>query len=379
SLGVLAGGIAHDFNNLLTAIVGHLDLARRRMEPAHAAMHHLDLVEKAASRAADLTRQMLAYGGMGRFAVEPVDLALLVREMMALLRASISRRVAMSCELTERPATIEADRAQTQQVIMNLITNAAEAIGEAGGTIALRVGHEELGEEAAVRDFAGQGVAPGRKVKLEVEDSGHGMAPDVLARIFDPFFSTKSSGRGLGLSALRGILKAHGAGFRIRTDVGAGTSFQVYFPASDATIVPVTHPAVTSGAGAGTALLVDDETNVRISLRAVLEDLGFTVLEAVDGLDALEVYRACRDRIDWVLMDLTMPRMDGHEAFLRLRELDPDVVVILSSGWAEAEVLARFSSCAPAAVLSKPFTVQRLEATLARLGLMGAAPVPDLL
>ncbi len=371
SLGVLAGGIAHDFNNLLTAIIGHLDLARRRLEPAHAARRNLDMMETAVSRAADLTRQMLAYGGMGRFAIEPIDLSLLVREMMELLRASVSRRVVLSCELTATPATVEADKAQTQQVIMNLITNAAEAIGDGGGTIALRVGPAELDAETAARDFAGQDIAPGRKIKLEVEDSGHGMTPEVLSRIFDPFFTTKQSGRGLGLSALRGILKAHRAGIRIRSEVGVGSSFHVYFQASSAHAARPVLPDEMERTGEGTVLLVDDETNVRVSLRAVLEDLGFTVLEAADGREAVDVYRANHDRIDWVLMDLTMPRMDGHEAFLRLREINPDVIVVLSSGWAETEVLERFEANAPAGVLSKPFTVHQLQVSLARLGLMG--------
>ena len=373
SVGVLAGGIAHDFNNLLTVMVGHLNLARA--DVSGPAVTHLDMMEQAVLKAADLTRQMLAYSGKGQFLIEPIDLGRLVTEMVDLLRVSVPKDVRLLCELADAVPMVEADRAQAQQVIMNLITNAGEAISEGAGTIIVRVGKTYLDEEKAEKELPGQGLRPGPKVLLEVEDTGHGMTPEIEARIFDPFFSTKESGRGLGLSALLGILKAHGAGFRIRSRVGAGTSFQIVFPASTAIrsagIAPPTHPPQR---GEGTVLLVDDEQNLRRCLRGMLGGLGFAVIEAANGAEAIELFRAQREKISWVLMDLTMPGMDGHAAFSRLREIDPNVLVVLSSGWAESDVAARFASCRPAAFLPKPFTSLELETALGKLGLVPTGP-----
>jgi PAS domain S-box-containing protein len=372
SLAVLAGGIAHDFNNLLTATFGHLHVARRLVTDPRVTTH-LESIEQAVTRAADLTRQMLAYGGEGRFMIEPVDLGALVRDMTDLLHVSISKHVQITCEVANDTPAIEADRVQMQQVIMNLITNAGEAIGDADGAISIHVTPIALAEETARRDFVGQDVRFGPMVMLEVRDTGAGMPPEVQTRIFDPFFSTKASGRGLGLSALRGILRAHGAGVRIESEVGHGTTFQVLFPASKERARPSIGP-VSAARGEGTVLLVDDEENVRVSLRAVFEQLGFTVVEAAGGAEAIEKFRQKRAAISWVFMDLTMPRMDGHATFLALREIDPAVIVVLSSGWAESEVARRFAGHPPSGFLAKPFTLDELQVTLARLGLMRATP-----
>jgi len=370
SLAVLAGGIAHDFNNLLTAVFGHLHVARR-LAADEQVRGHLDRIEHAVARAADLTRQMLAYGGRGRVAIEPMDLGALVRDMTALLAVSLSKHVAVRYEIAPDLPAVEGDGAQLQQVIMNLITNAGEAIGDADGTITVRVAPFALDERTAGVELAGQDVRPGPTVLLEVRDTGAGMTPEVKARIFDPFFSTKASGRGLGLAALRGILRAHRAGVRIETAPGRGTAFQVFFPAADAraAVAPIEVP---NARGEGTLLVVDDEDNVRLSLRAVFEELGFDVLEASGGVEAIEIFRARGATIRGVFMDLTMPRMDGHATFLRLRELDPEVIVVLSSGWAESEVARRFAGHPPSAFIEKPFRLADLQSTLERLGLMKA-------
>ncbi len=376
SLGVLAGGIAHDFNNLLTAMLGNLNLARLKLPPNEDVDPHLEQVEKAVARASDLTRQMLAYSGKGRFQIHLLDLSLCVREMAELLQVTLSKRVRLTVDLAEPLPAIEADAAQLQQVILNLVTNASEAVGDEEGSITLRTGWVSLDGEVIQRDFKGQNLRSGAYVSLEVRDTGCGMGPDVLTRIFDPFFSTKQSGRGLGLSALLGILRGHQAGFRIESQVGVGTLFQVYFPASGSPLEAAPPPKPSKAARAsGTVLLVDDEAMVRRSGRAMLENLGFSVLEAVDGQDALEVFEAHRDRIRWVLMDLTMPRMDGYSAFLALRGLDPAVKVVLSSGWTHAEATPRFREHPPTAFIPKPYSLKDVQATLEKAGLLAPAPL----
>ncbi len=370
SLGVLAGGIAHDFNNILAAVCGHVELARRTLAQPEEAREHLETIELAVARAAHLTRQILAYSGRGRFFVEPLDLGGLTREMIELLRISASKRVQIVCEHPAEPLVVEADRAQTQQVLMNLFTNAAEAIGDAEGKISVRTYGVALDDEAVQRDFPGQTLAAGAKVVLEVEDTGQGMPREVQARIFDPFFSTKGTGRGLGLSALLGILKGHQAGVAIDSRVGVGTRFRVFFPASVAAVAPKDAARRAAGRGKGTVLVVDDEPGILRTLEVILADLGFTVVTARDGYEAIEVFRANRARVDCVLLDLTMPGMSGDSVFLAMQAIDPEVKVVVTSGWAAEEVLARFAERAPAAVLAKPFTTYELSLTLARLGLL---------
>ncbi len=376
SLGVLASGIAHDFNNLLTVIATNLSLVRADATVSPAAREGLIRAESAVFKAAELTRQMLAYGGKGAFVVAPVDLSQTVREIAELLRASIPRQIEIASELAEVPAVL-GDSTQLQQVVMNLVTNAGEAIGEAVGRITLRTAVRELDAAALAARFPGQPLEPGRFVTLEVADTGCGMGPEVLERIFDPFFTTKRAGRGLGLSALRGIVRGHLGGLHLRSAPGAGTAFEVVFPATSkaapAPRAPV-RPAAAPRAGAqrGTVLLVDDEPSVRRSCRLTLEQLGCTVLEACDGLEALEVFRARREQIDFVLLDLTMPKMGGHEVFHALRQLDPSVRVVLCSGWAEADLADRFRDAPPTALLQKPFRTGELKRIFEAVGLDGS-------
>jgi two-component system, cell cycle sensor histidine kinase and response regulator CckA len=368
SLGLLASGIAHDFNNLLTAMMGNLALIRLEL-PDGSATEHLRHLDAAVQKAAHLTRQMLAYSGQGAFTVAPMDLGHEVRSMAELLATTVPKGVRLVFELDEQGATAKVDAAQVEQVIMNLVINAAEAIGEGGGVITLRTSLVSLDEAQLRRDFSGQQLSAGIFVRLEVQDTGAGMNPEVLSRIFDPFFSTKKSGRGLGLSALLGIVKAHQGGVLVRTAPGQGTTFSVYFPATSEPLArpPPAVPAPRQVHGS-TVLLVEDEPMVRRSTRALLEKLGVTVLEAADGLEALEVFRLERRRVHCVLMDLTMPRMDGHTAFLALQQEDPTVKVILYSGWAATDVAARFRDHPPAGFLSKPFLLDEVLAALREAG-----------
>ncbi|HEX9011287.1 MAG TPA: transporter substrate-binding domain-containing protein [Holophagaceae bacterium] len=368
SLGVLAGGIAHDFNNLLTAILGNLGLAGLHAPEGHPARPFLRSAEATTLRAAELTRQMLAYSGKGVFEVRPVDLNQAAGEMASLLKVSISKKVALRFQFAEGLPAIEADAAQLQQVVMNLVTNASEAIGEEEGEILLATGRAELDAAQAAALHPGSPIPPGPYVFLRVEDSGAGMTPEVLSRIFDPFFTTKFSGRGLGLSAMLGILRAHHAGIGIRTEPGRGTEFSLYFPES----YPVAPPAAApSGSppplrGRGTILIADDEPEVRATTAAVLREAGFEVLEAADGQEAVELWQRGAERIRAVLMDLTMPRMDGRSAAQAILAVDPRVRILLTSGF-PADSEPRLAAGAElAGFLPKPYQSKDLLAALQR-------------
>ena len=359
SLGVLAGGIAHDFNNLLTAILGNLNLAQMKLVPSSPADPYLRNMESTILRAADLTRQMLAYSGKGRFVVKPLDLSSLVEEITQLLSVSISKKVALQFDLAPGLPCVEADAAQIQQVIMNLVTNASEAIGDREGIITVTTGTRELDQQGVDRLFVGQGLLPGRFVTLQVADTGCGMKPEVLARIFDPFFTTKTSGRGLGLSAMLGILRGHGGGIKIYSEVGKGSVFQAYLRASEASVQAVVAPGTTQApAFGGRVLLVDDEPDLRTSIAAMLEHLGFQVDAAGDGQEALDRFEVSRYVL--VLMDLTMPKLDGREAFRRMKELDPAVRVVLSSGYNEQEAIQQLLGRGLAGFIQKPYQVGKL-------------------
>jgi nitrogen-specific signal transduction histidine kinase/CheY-like chemotaxis protein len=365
SLGVLAGGIAHDFNNLLTAILGNLNLAQTVISEESAALPYLENVEKSVLRAADLTKQMLAYSGKGRFVVKLHDLNQVVKEMTTLVKVSIPKKIALRFLLSPIPLPIEADAAQLHQVVMNLVTNASEAIGEMDGaiTLATRVETLELGQVPSADP--GQTLAPGPYAILEVSDSGSGMNAEVLARIFDPFFSTKASGRGLGLSAMLGILRGHKAGIQIQSQVNQGSTFTICFPLAQAAHEEPGAPDPRSNIRfSGVVLAVDDEPTVLEFTGQALDKLGFKAVLARDGQEAMELLTATPDRFDLVLLDLTMPRMDGRETLQRLRRLRPELPVILSSGYSDQESLKELASDPFLLFLPKPYRIAQLKQTL---------------
>jgi PAS domain S-box-containing protein len=361
SLGVLAGGIAHDFNNLLTAVLGNLNLAQGALGEAGVAGPYLDSAEAAVLKAASLTQQMLAYSGKGRFVVKRHDLNGLIREMTHLLQVSLPKKAVLRLDLAESLAPFEADGAQFQQVIMNLVTNAADALEDQEGSIVITSGAEVLDARSIAAAFPTQNLVPGPFLTLEVADSGCGMPPAVLSRIFDPFYTTKASGRGLGLSAMQGILRGHHAGLRIHSSPGAGSRFKVYFPAAPGAAHLEPEPAaLREGRFQGTVLLVDDEPSIRETLTAALEDMGFQVLAARDGMEALERFTEAPGAIDLVFMDLTMPRMDGREAFVAMRRVAPELRVILTSGYNELESVRDFIGQGLAGFIQKPYTLKAL-------------------
>jgi PAS domain S-box-containing protein len=373
SLGVLAGGIAHDFNNLLMAIQGNLELARARLGPDAAPLARLEDALRATQRAADLTRQMLAYSGRGRFVIRRLDLSALVDENAHLFRASIAHTTELDLRLERDLPAVEADAGQVQQVVMNLITNASEAIGGEPGTITLATGVARCGEADLARSRLEEKPAPGTFAYLEVADTGCGMDDGVRQRMFEPFFTTKLTGRGLGMAAVQGIVRGHGGALFLDSAPGRGTAIRVLFPVAPG---PEGARPPSPSAGEGTAaaapamrgrvLLVDDEEMVRDASGRMLEFLGLTVVKAGDGEEAVEVMRRHGDEIDVVLLDLTMPRMDGAATLDRILEIRPEARVILCSGYDEPDLRARMAGRL-AGFLAKPFDLEEMESALSRV------------
>jgi|GEM_PF-538338 len=361
SLGVLAGGIAHDFNNLLTALLGNLNLAHMCLHEESPANPYLASAETTVLRASELIKQMLAYSGKGRFVVKLHDLNHVVQEMTHLLQVSLPKKINLHYHLAEDLPPIEADSAQIQQVILNLVTNASDAIGVQEGTITLRTEAPLLDSASIASDFPSQALVPGHFVILEVRDTGGGIPRDIMARIFEPFFTTKPTGRGLGLSAMLGILRGHHAGIQIQSELGIGTTFRLAFPAGKGLVdEPVREKAPSVTPSQGTVLLVDDEPMILEMAQAALSRMGCQVVVARDGLEALEAFRAHHGEINLVVMDLTMPRMDGLEAFEAMRQIHPGIRVILSSGYSEQDSVPLVLGKGLAGFLQKPYTLKDL-------------------
>lgn len=363
SLGVLAGGIAHDFNNLLMVILGNTDLAKETVLPANPAKAHLVDIEKASRRAADLCRQMLAYSGKGRFIVEKVDIQSIVQEITQMLEVSISKKVVLRFDFATDLPPIEADSSQISQIVMNLVTNASEAIGDRSGGVSIRTGAMECDREYFETVMHEDGLEEGIYVYLEVADTGVGMSKEIVDRVFDPFFTTKFTGRGLGMAAVLGIVRGHKGAIKIYSEEGKGTTIKVLFPAveGESDSQRRDSSAATDGwRGSGLVLVVDDEETVRALGRVMLESMGFDVITAHDGLHALEIYRDRRDEIVFVLLDLMMPHMNGEETFREIRRLNRNVKVLLTSGYNEQEVVERFAGKGLAGFIQKPFQRQEL-------------------
>ena len=346
SLGVLAGGLAHDFNNLLTGIMGNASLAMTDVAPSDPTHAHLSEILQASERAALLVRQMLAYAGKGQFVVEPLNLSAQVSEIVPLLRTSVSRLVTLELYLDQHLPVVEADRAQIQQLIMNLAINAAEAIGDRPGTVTITTSSRETDAE--------------QQVVLEVKDNGCGMDEETRTRIFDPFFTTKFTGRGLGLAAVMGIIRAHRGTISVESAPGRGSTFTVVLPATVARgTVSVAEPRGDLR-GYGLILVVDDEDLVRNMARFTLERCGYTIELAADGRAAVDAFGARPQEFAAVLLDLTMPVMSGEEALGHIQAIRPDVPVVLSSGFSETDAVERFRDRGFAGFLQKPYTATAL-------------------
>jgi nitrogen-specific signal transduction histidine kinase/CheY-like chemotaxis protein len=360
SLGVLAGGIAHDFNNLLTVILGNTEVAMDRIPDDPALRSAIQRIEATSQRGSDLARQLLAYAGKAHFEVQPLDLNTIIIEMGDLLSVSISKMVGIRMDLDSGLPPVDADSAQFQQVVMNLVINASEAIGDHPGVVTLRTRGVRYNRAELSSSFPGQVLEPGLYVRMEVEDNGCGMDAETIGRIFDPFFTTKFTGRGLGLSAMLGIVRGHRAGIRVESTPGEGTNFILLFPASQAEVAAPPPEAQPLERISGTVLVVDDEGIIRDLARNALENAGFHILEARDGLEAVERFKEKQDSIDLVLLDMTMPRMGGAEAFRQIRSRSPKVKVLLTSGYTQKESLESLVDLPPDGFLQKPFRVREL-------------------
>jgi len=382
SLGVLAGGIAHDFNNMLVGILGNARILLEDVPGGSPVSEGIHLIETAALRAAELTEQMLAYSGRGNFALQRVDLSKLVEGVSELLKVSISKRVDIRHEFTSPLPVIVGDSSQIHQVIMNLITNASDAIGDASGVMRISTGVVDVDRQYLSDSLLGEDLPAGSYVYLEVSDTGCGMDEVTMRRLFDPFFTTKANGRGLGLAALLGIMRGHRGVIRIDSELGRGTTFRALFPAVEAPAdrpndVP---PMPAKRSVDGTILVVDDDGAVLSLTQRMLERAGCQVLTADNGRAAIDTHREHADEIDAVLLDMTMPLMDGEDVFRELRRTRPMVSVVLSSGYSREDALERFAGEGLMGFVQKPYGPAELVTAIRRAlpGALqsGAEPVP---
>lgn len=367
-LGVLAGGVAHDFNNLLAAMLGHAGLARQELPPDSPALPMLDEIVNAAQRAAQMTQQLLVYAGRGHVHVESLDLAHVVEEMAQLLRPLMSNKANVHLALT--PAPLAGDASQIRQVVMNLLTNASEALEENPGDIHVRTGVKKATQADLISPYLREDLPEGEYSFVSVKDSGVGMSSDTLRRVFDPFFSTKFAGRGLGMAAVLGIVRSHRGSIQVQSTPADGSEFVVFFPTTRAAVPRRTGrrtPSRSEPVHRGVILVVDDEETVRSILSRVLERAGYEVLNAADGQEALMIFAREVEHVSGVLLDLTMPRLDGIEVLRLLRRLSPDVRVLLMSGYSDDEVRERFADERIAGFLHKPFQNKELIAGVAAL------------
>lgn len=378
SLGVLSGGIAHDFNNLLTVIIGNLQLAMCDCDRISPAGRSLTKALEAANRSASLACQMLAYSGKGAFDVKDVNLSAIVADNAQMLRSAIAKTVNMEIELDDNMADVRCDAGQMQQLIMNLIINASEALEGKSGTVKLCTGVRYCDEALLAQSLLIEKPVPQDMAYIRVTDDGCGMSVETINRIFDPFFTSKFTGRGLGMSVVHGIVKGHGGAITVQSKLGKGTTIAVYFPVSHETgngrQETLTQPSVNgsqtdrvSESKKLSFLVVDDEQQVRELMVEILNLLGHKTFSAVDGKEAMEIFNNNPD-IDIVALDLTMPEMDGVETFQRMIQIKPDVKVILCSGYSPEEIKVRFTKgCIPAAFLKKPYGLSAFESAICQV------------
>ena len=368
SLGVLAGGIAHDFNNLLAAILGNCNLAQTEVPAQDVKLTaYLKSIEKASMRAADLCRQMLAYSGKGRFAMRVLDVNEVVRETLELLEVSITKKAALRVELRHGVPTVRADATQLRQVIMNLVINASEAIGTSTGLIRVRTGVVKADQAYFADAYMPAELPEGEYVFVEVTDTGCGMSGDTQKRIFDPFFTTKFTGRGLGLAAVLGIVRGHKGALKLTSELGKGSTFRFLLPQAALPVKaePTVPPTdLLTWHGEGTILVIDDDPTVRSVMARMVEAIGFTVMQAVDGRHGVEVFTENQETVRAVILDMTMPNLDGREALQRLREIRSDIRVLMVSGFSENPNATSAGPHVPNGFLQKPFKCEELIAKL---------------
>lgn len=370
SLGVMAGGIAHHFNNLLTGILGYSSLTLAELPPGSPHRWSIEQIEATAQRAAELTRQLLVYSGKANYHREAVDLTLILTEMNSLLDV-MAQKVALRTNFAEPLPLVHGDMTQLRQVVTNLVTNAADALEDEMGTITIATGAVHLTADRIARlEIIGEELKAGHYVFLEVVDTGCGIDAEARAHVFDPFFTTKLTGRGLGLPATLGIVRAHGGAIEVSSEPGHGTTVRVFFPvisSPDGADIPSAGGLNSRESNRGTVLIVDDEDTVRGVLKLMLEKLGFDVLTAPDGLRGIEAFRTRKDEIVAVVLDKTMHHLSGAETLVQLRAIKSNVPVILSSGYSQEEIISGFRTEDLAGFLAKPYRLDALEQVLERI------------
>ncbi len=368
SLGVLAGGIAHDFNNLLVSILGNVGLVLVDLEPDSPVREPVEQIKLAAQRAADLTRQMLAYSGKGRFVMQRINLNSVITEITQLLQVSISKNASLKFNLAPNLPPIEGDVTQIRQVLMNLIVNASDAIGDKQGIISLTTGTVYADHDYFMGSFMAPDLPEGQYAYVQVTDDGSGMDKETQQKIFDPFFTTKFTGRGLGLAAVLGIVRGHKGAIKVYSEPGQGSVFRVLLPVKEMpheTEKPLNETLKPKGNG--TVLVIDDEEVVRNVTKRMLSRIGYNPLLAEDGPSGTEIYKHNKENIVCVMLDMTMPRMSGEETLARLKEINPDVRVLLMSGYSEQEASNRFNGKGVSGFMQKPYTPQDLQEKLSEI------------
>jgi len=360
SLGILAGGIAHDFNNILTAIIGNAGLAVYELDDDSPVQEYLHNIEQSSQQAANLCTQMLAYAGKGMRETHAFDLSKLVVEMQSLLKVSVDKRAVLKFDLCDTGLIINADMSQIQQVIMNLVINASEALAKGKGKITISTGLMDIDERYLQNTLHQPDVLLGRFVYLNVSDTGCGMDETIMKKIFNPFFTTKFTGRGLGMSALLGIVYGHHGILKVDSVVGQGTTFNVAFPLSTSHVKKEKYQedVVVCKPLFGTILVIDDEESIRGIAKGMLEHAGYTVVLAKDGQEGVEIFTKQHESIVGVILDMTMPRMDGEECYRELCKINPDVRVILSSGYSEQDATDYFQGKGLAGFMKKPYKMK---------------------
>jgi PAS domain S-box-containing protein len=367
SLGILAGGIAHDFNNLLTGIMGNVSAAKRYLTSESELNDIIKGISETSEKAAKLTNQLLAYSGKGKFMTELTDISTLIQNMQDLIRVSIHKTIDLKYSLDNEIGQIIVDKTQIEQVILNLVTNASEAIGEKVGTIIVETGEIYLDEERVQNMYYADLLTPGEYVYLSVEDNGEGMDEITQKRVFDPFFSTKFQGRGLGLAAVHGIIRAHNGGVELISEPFKGSKFKVYLPAVKQKSDTSQNEQIDTQEewkGSGLVLLCDDDEILRTTVTRLLKILGFDVIIAKNGIEALELLRESTNEIDLVILDLTMPKMSGRETYIEIKKEYPELPIMLSSGYTEESVVDKFEGSQIDGFIQKPYTIGKLSAKL---------------
>jgi two-component system, cell cycle sensor histidine kinase and response regulator CckA len=365
SLGVLAAGIAHDFNNLLGSILAEAELAETEMAVGASASQEIRAIQSLATRAGEMVRELMTYAGKDSSTRGPTDLSLLVQEMLELLKISISKHATLHVDLPPNLPPIHANPAQLRQVIMNLITNASEALGGAEGVISISISTASTQQSSAEN---GVNAAATDCLRLTISDTGSGMSQDVLPRIFDPFYTTKFSGRGLGLAAVQGIIRSHNGAINVTSAPGQGSRFEILLPCSSTSATDAISGLVKSHGGAfgcpaGTILMIEDEESLRQAVATMLRKRGFRVIEAGDGATGTQLFQTNHAIIDAILLDMTLPIMTGSEVFKTMLRVRPDIKVILTSAYGHDKLDVEQT---PWAYIRKPYRIAELSELLGR-------------